>query len=64
MKDIHVSRIQQLSELGSFIICPNLTIYRSSICISFVLMTVISSVKVQFPIGKEAQLRPWFSEAN
>ena len=46
--------IQQLSKLGSFIICPSLNIYCSSICISFVLMAIISSVEVQFYIGKEA----------
>lgn len=49
--------IQQLSKLGSFIICPILNIYCSSICIRFVLMAIISSVEVQFSIGKEAQLR-------
>lgn len=42
--------------MGSFIICLNLNIYCPSICIGCVLIVIISSVKVQFCIGREAQL--------
>lgn len=48
--------VQKLSKLGSFIICPNLNIYCSSICIGFVLVALIFPVTVQFSIRKDAQL--------
>lgn len=52
----HVGKLLLFAPISMFIALPYV--------LSCVLMAVISSVKVQFSFGKEAQLRAQFNEAG